>query len=41
MLVEAAATWRGEAREQHLTHWRRLGKRAFAYGASANAISTS
>ena len=30
LLVEAAATLRGEGREQALTLWRRRGKRAFA-----------
>jgi hypothetical protein len=29
LLVEAAATLRGEAREQQLTLWRRRGRRAF------------
>lgn len=30
LLIEAAATLRGEAREQHLLLWRRRGQRAFA-----------
>ena len=29
LLVEAAATLRGESREQQLTLWRRRGRRAF------------
>ena len=29
LLIEAAATLRGEGREQQLLLWRRLGKRAF------------
>jgi hypothetical protein len=32
LLVEAAATLRGEAREQQLLLWRRRGRRAFADG---------
>lgn len=30
LMVEAAATLRGESREQTLVRWRRRGKRAFA-----------
>lgn len=32
LLVEAAATLRGEARERQLLLWRRRGRRAFADG---------
>ncbi|WP_338424853.1 conjugal transfer protein TraD [Sphingopyxis kveilinensis] len=32
LLVEAAATLRGEARERQLSLWRRRGKRAFDTG---------
>lgn len=37
LLVEAAATLRGETREQQLMKWRRRGRRAFS-AASAEAI---
>ena len=33
LLVDAAATLRGEARDRQLTLWRRRGQRAFADGA--------
>lgn len=33
LLIDAAATLRGEAREQQLLLWRRRGQRAFADGA--------
>ncbi|WP_440511100.1 conjugal transfer protein TraD [Sphingopyxis terrae] len=39
LLVEAAATLRGEAREQQLMLWRRRGQRAFADDLSADATS--
>lgn len=39
LLVEAAATLRGEARERQLMLWRRRGKRAFADDISADARS--
>ena len=39
LLVEAAATLRGEARERRLSLWRRRGKRAFADGVSDDAMS--
>ncbi|WP_186402463.1 conjugal transfer protein TraD [Sphingopyxis sp. P1IMeth2] len=39
LLVEAAATLRGKARERQLLLWRRRGKRAFADGVSADATS--
>lgn len=39
LLVEAAATLRGEAREQKLLLWRRRGRRAFAAAPLDNAIS--
>lgn len=37
LLVEAAATLRGECREQQLKIWRRRGRRAFS-GEGAEAI---
>ena len=39
LLVAAAATLRGEAREQHMLLWRRRGRRAFAAAPLDNAIS--
>jgi len=39
LLVEAAATLRGEAREQQLLLWRRRGRRAFAAAPLDDAIS--
>ena len=39
LLVEAAATLRGDAREQQLMLWQRRGKRAFADDLSADATS--
>ncbi|MBU0825559.1 MAG: conjugal transfer protein TraD [Alphaproteobacteria bacterium] len=39
LLVEAAATLRGEGREQQLTLWRRRGRRAFGSSLSADATS--
>ncbi|WP_039570432.1 conjugal transfer protein TraD [Sphingopyxis fribergensis] len=39
LLVEAAATLRGEGREQRLMLWRRRGKRAFADGVSDDVTS--
>ena len=39
LLVEAAATLRGEGREQQLTLWRRRGRRAFNSDISADAMS--
>lgn len=39
MLIEAAATLRSEAREQHLLLWRRRGRRAFATASRDEAIS--
>lgn len=41
LLVEAAATLRGEAREQQLQRWHRRGTRAFGDGVSHNATSKS
>lgn len=42
LLIEAAATLRGEAREQQLLLWRRRGKRAFEGGptSASNRIFT-
>ena len=39
LLIDAAATLRGEGREQQLLLWRRRGRRAFNSGVIADAMS--